>query len=352
MTQKPQFRGNDYREPGALQAWVSRRSEPALEPDLPIIDPHHHFWDDDARGRYLMPDLLEDIASGHHIIATVFVETTTHYRADGPEALRCIGEVEFVNGIAALSASGRFGNARLCAGIVGHANLRLGDEVQPVLEALIAAGNGRLRGIRHGLGWDDTGARAGNFKLKPKAPRYLALDPEFRRGFAHLRPLGLSFDASLLYTQLSDLVDLLRAYPDTTVILNHFGAVLGIPPHDNRDEVFKVWRTHMRGLAPFSNLHVKVGGLGMLRSGWDFHLRETPPTSEELAAAWRPYIETCIETFGVDRCMLESNFPPDKQSCGYGVLWNAMKRITQNCSAAEKAALYRDTAARVYRIAI
>jgi len=350
MAQPPEFRGNAYRDLAELKTWTKQRQEAALEPDLPIIDPHHHLWDDESRGRYLLPDLLEDVGTGHNIIATVFVETALMYRADGPAAMRPVGEVEFVNGVAAMSASGRYGKSRLCAGIVGNADLTLGDQVQPVLEALIAAGNGRLHGIRHSLGWDSGNARTGRTKLKSTAPRYLALDPIFRKGFARLQPLGLSFDASLLYTQLPDLVDLLHAFPDTSVILNHLGAILGIPPHDKRDEVFAIWRNYIRELAQFPNLSVKVGGLGMLRNGWDFHLRDIPPSSDELAAAWRPYVETCIEALGPARCMMESNFPPDKQSCGYGVLWNALKRITQGCSAAEKAALYRDTAARAYRL--
>jgi predicted TIM-barrel fold metal-dependent hydrolase len=255
-----------------------------------------------------------------------------------------------VNGVAAMSASGRYGKARLCAGIVGYADLTLGDAARPVLEGLIAAGNGRLRGVRFGVIWDTgNAAKMG----RRQVPRYQLLDPVFRKGFAHLQPLGLSFEAWLFHPQLSDLADLLRAFPNTTVILNHVGGLLGIPPHDgNRGEVFKIWHGHIRELAKFPNLTVKVGGLGMLYCGWDFHLRDVPPSSEELAAAWRPYVEACVEAFGPERCMMESNFPVDKQTCGYSVLWNALKRITKNASAAEKAALYRDTVARVYRLAV
>lgn len=344
------FRGNAYRTIDELNTWTRRLDEPALEPDLPILDPHHHVWDDE-RGRYLIHELAQDVlGTGHNIVATVFVEAGAMYRAPGPEAMKPVGEVEFVNGIAAMSASGHYGRTRLCAGIVGHADLMLGDAVQPVLEALIAAGNGRTRGIRHGLVWD-TG-NAAKFGRR-QVPRHQMLDPAFRKGFAHLRPLGLSFEAWLFHPQLADVADLMRAFPDANVILNHVGGLLGIPPHDgNREETFKVWRNAILQLARFPNLTVKVGGLGMLYCGWDFHLRENPPSSEDLAAAWRPYVETCIEAFGPERCMMESNFPVDKQSCGYGVLWNALKRITQGCSPAEKAALYRDTAARVYRIEV
>jgi predicted TIM-barrel fold metal-dependent hydrolase len=247
-----------------------------------------------------------------------------------------------------MSASGRYGKTQLCAGLVGHADLTLGDAVRPVLEQMIDAGNGRFRGIRHGVTWD-TG-NAARFGART-IPQHQLFDPPFRRGFAHLHALGLSFDAWQFYLQLPDLVDLLRVFPETNVILNHAGGMLGIPPHDGkRDEVFKIWRNNMRELAQFPGLSVKVGGLGMLYCGWDFHLRDVPPGSEELAAAWRPYVESCIEIFGPSRCMMESNFPVDKQSCGYGVLWNAFKRITHYHSDTEKAMLYKDTAARVYRL--
>jgi L-fuconolactonase len=344
------FAGNAYRHDLCeLNAWTKQRREAALEPELPIIDPHHHLWDR-KNSRYLIDELLEDTNTGHNIIATVFMECGSMYRADKPDEMKPVGEVEFVNGIAAMSASGRYGKSRLCAGIIGHADLRLGKRVVTVLEALIAAGNGRFRGIRHGVTWDTGNAAA--FGRNP-VPQHQVLDPAFQEGFACLHRLGLSFESWQFHPQLPDTVQLLRAAPETNVILNHVGGLLGIPPHDgNRDEVFKIWRNNMRELVQFPNLTVKVGGLGMLYCGFDFHLRDVPPSSEELANAWRPYVETCIELFGADRCMMESNFPVDKQSCGYGELWNALKRITQNCSAAEKAALYRDTAARVYRLVV
>jgi len=330
-----------------VNTWTKLRIEAPLEPDLPIIDSHHHVWND-QRGRYLMDDLLEDIYTGHNIVASVFVEAGKNmYRADGPDEMKAVGEVEFVNGVAAMCASDGYGKARLCAGIIGHANLMLGDKVKPVLEALAAAGNGRFCGIRHGV-TSDPGPAA-----RHSLPLHMMLDPAFRRGLAHLQPMGLTFDAWLFYTQLTDLMDLLRAFPDTTMVMNHVGGILGVPPHDGkREEIFAIWRGHMQKLAKFPNLNVKVGGLGMLRCGWDFHIKDMPPSSEEVAAAWRPYVETCIELFGPERCLMESNFPPDKQTCSYSVLWNAMKRITKNCSAAAKAAMYHDTAARIYRIKI
>jgi L-fuconolactonase len=343
-----EFRGHAYRTLAEATAWTQQYYEPVLEPDLPIIDPHHHVWDD-KRGRYLAHELAADVSSGHNIIATVFVEAGVMYRADGPPKLKPVGEVEFVNGIAAMGASGQYGKTRLCAGIVGHADLMLGSEAASVLDALTVAGNGRFKGIRHGTIWD-TG-EAAKFG-RHQVPRHLLLDATFRQGFAQLGPRDLSFEAWVFYPQLDDVADLACAFPDTRIVLNHCGGLLGIAPHTKREEVFETWSANIRKLGNIPNIHVKIGGLGMLYCNWDFHLDALPPSSQAVAATWRPYVETCIEAFGVDRSMLESNFPPDKQTCGYSVLWNAFKRITEKYSAAEKAALYRDTAARVYNLAV
>lgn len=343
-----EFRGNVHRKLDALKPWHAQLREPALEPELPIVDPHHHFYDEEI-GRYFFDDLREDIATGgHNIIATVYLEASTMYRAKGPVEERPIGEVEFVNGMAAMSASGHYGNTQICAGIIGHADLRRGDAVKPVLEKLIAAGNGRFRGIRHCTNWD-TGTAASFLPPSRQVPRHVMRSPAFRAGFACLHPLGLSFDSWLFYPQLPELLELVRAHPETNVIINHVGGVLGIPPHD-RGETFPVWRENLRAFQEFPNVTVKIGGFGMLYWDWDFHEREMPAGSAELAETWRPYAETVIGLFGPQRCMMESNFPVDKQTAGYGVIWNALKRITQNHSPAEKAALYRDTAARVYRL--
>ena len=207
MAACPEFRGNSHRTTDELKVWTAQRREAALEPDLPIVDPHHHVWDD-ARGRYLIHELTEDVGSGHNIVATVFIEAGAMHRADGPEADKPVNEVEFVNGIAAMSASGRYGKTKLCAGIIGHGDLMLGDSVRPVLEKLIAAGGGRLRGIRHGVCWDTgNAARFG----RRQVPQHQVLDPVFRKGFAHLQPLGLSFESWQFHPQLPDVADLLRA---------------------------------------------------------------------------------------------------------------------------------------------
>jgi L-fuconolactonase len=345
-----EYRGLSYRDDAALKAWLARKpAEAALEPDLPIIDPHHHFWDTPQRGRYLLPELLEDISGGHNIVATVFLECRSMYRKDGPAEMAPLGEVEFVNGIAAMSASGGYGPCRVAEAIIGHADLTRGARVREVLEAEIAVAGGRFRGIRHGVSWDSHEAIQ---KFATRAvPRHQLRDPKFREGFAVLAPLGLSFESWQYHPQLPDAIDLARAFPDTTIILNHVGGVLGVGPYaGHRPEILAAWQKDIAELAKCPNVTVKLGGLGMTSFGFDFPERDAPPSSEDLAAAWRPYIEACIEAFGVERAMFESNFPPDKQSCGYTELWNAFKRITAGASAAEKRALYSGTAARVYRM--
>lgn len=329
------------------QEWLSRWHEDILEPELPIVDPHHHLWD---RGgwRYLLDELLADLTSGHNILATVFVQCRSMQRADGPEELRPVGETEFVNGVAAMSASGGYGQTQICAGIVGHADLQLGARVRAVLEAHVRAGGGRFRGIRHIAAWDADAStmNPGN----PAPPRMLA-DSAFREGFAQLAPLNLSFDAWLYHPQIEELTDLARAFPDTRIVLNHVGGPLGIGVYaDRRDEVFTGWQHSISDLATCPNVHVKVGGLGMRINGFGFEQALEPPSSQALADAWRPYVETCVEAFGAGRCMFESNFPVDKGSYPYAAYWNACKRLAAGASADEKADLFSRTAARFYQI--
>ena len=349
MAEQYEFRGNSYRHAAALNRWIGRvRREQALEPDLPIIDPHHHLWDDD-RGPYLLRDILDDIGGGHNVRATVFIECRANYRADGPEAMRPVGEAEFVNGISAMSASGGYGPCRVAAAIIGHADLRLGETVQDVLEAEIAATGGRLRGIRWSIPYD--ASEVGKY-VSRHVPAGISKDATWRAGFSRLAKLGLTFEGWCYHPQIPELTDLARAFPDTTIILNHVGGVLGVGPYaSRRADVFAEWKRSINELAKCPNVVVKLGGLGMLIFGFDLHLQAAPPSSEVLARTWKSFIETCIEAFGVDRCMYESNFPVDKQSCDYTACWNAFKRISTGASAAEKQALFSGTAGRVYRVA-
>lgn len=327
--------------------WLDRWQEEIVEPELPIVDPHHHLWDRPG-WRYLLDDLLADLASGHNVVATVFIECHAMHRSDGPEAMRPVGETEFVNGIAAMSASGNYGPTRICAGIVGHADLRLGAAVEEVLEAHIRAGGGRFRGIRHIAAWDSDPLILNPANL---AVPGLLVDKAFREGFARLAPLGLSFDAWLYHPQLPEVIDLARAFPETQIVLNHVGGPLALGRFAGRqDEVFAVWREAVQALADCPNVVVKLGGLGMRIAAWGFERESEPPSSETLATAWRPYVETCVEAFGANRCMFESNFPVDKGLYNYAAYWNACKRLAQDASDDEKADLFRRTAARVYRI--
>ena len=349
---KGAYRGLAYRNDSDLKTWLAKRPpEKALEPELPIIDPHHHFWDTPQRGRYFLPELLADIGGGHNIVSTVFLECQSMYRKDGRREMAPVGEVEFVNGISAMSASGTYGPCRVAEAIIGHADLTLGARVRDVLEAQLKAGGGRFRGIRYGVSSD--GSAAISKFVSRVVPPHLVREPKFREGFAQLTGLGLSFESWQYHPQLPDAIDLARAYPDTTIILNHVGGVLGVGPYSgHRREILGGWRKDIGELAKCPNVNVKLGGIGMTSFGFDFHERDVPASSAELAEAWRQYVEPCIEAFGINRCMFESNFPPDKQSCGYTELWNAFKRITAGASAAEKTALYSGTAARVYRLIV
>ena len=329
------------------QAWLDRRKEPILEPGLPIIDPHHHLWDRPG-WRYLLDELLADTNSGHNIVATVFVQARAMHRETGPVEMRPVGETEFINGVAAMSASGIYGKTRVGAGIVGNADLALGGRVEPVLAAHIRAGGDRFRGIRHITAWD-ADASVRNPAHNP--PPGLLADKSFREGFAVLGRLGLSFDAWLYHPQIDELTDLARAFPDTKIVLNHVGGPIGIGAYGGKHkEVFPGWATSIKALAACPNVFVKVGGLGMRIGGFGFHEQAEPPSSETLVATWRPYFETCIEAFGSSRSMFESNFPVDKGSYSYPVFWNACKILTGGASNADRADLFAMTAARFYKL--
>jgi len=328
--------------------WLNRRTEDILEPSLSIIDPHHHLLQQWG-SPYLLDALLEDMNSGHNIVATVYVECHQMYRASGPEALRPVGETEFANGIAAMSASGGYGPTKVCAGIVGFADLRNRGYTREILEAHIRAGGGRFRGIRQVTPHDSDAALVSAYPQ----PVARMSDDAFRDGFACLEPLNLSFDAWLYHHQLDELVALARAFPGTPICLNHIGGPLGIRSYQGKQEdVFSAWSKGIRELAACPNVVVKLGGMGMLSFGWAFHTKAEPPSSQELAGVWKPYVETCIEAFGASRCMFESNFPVDKGAFSYAIFWNACKLLAKKASSGEKAALFHGTAAHFYRLEV
>ena len=345
--------------------------EPIIEPELPIVDAHHHLFflpeatlvaleGDDSiysrsiapllrqHARYLFDEFCSDTRAGHNVRASVFVECHAMYRVDGPEAMQSVGEVEFANGVAAMAASGLFGDVRVCAGIVGSVDLRLGGHVEEILRAHIQAGGGRYRGVRWAGAYHDEDSRiAGADNGTP----HLLLDSKFREGYAQLAPLGLSFDVFLLEPQIPDLIDLACAIPETQIVLNHVGGPLGVGRYaGQREERFSLWSRHIKALSRCTNVAVKLGGLGLPFGGFNSYRASPPYNSEQLAGEWRPYIEACIEAFGVDRCMFESNFPVDAAVGTYRVLWNAFKRLLAGASRVEKTALFSGTATRIYRL--
>jgi predicted TIM-barrel fold metal-dependent hydrolase len=344
-------------------------AEPILAPDLPIVDPHHHLWDRRAlvsqmpppqhgfdhvlrrAPRYLADELLADMNAGHDVTATVFLECGSMYRAEGPQELKSLGETEFVNGIAAMGASGTYGDKRPCAAIIGNVSLALGARAGDILDQHVAVSGGRFRGIRNSASYDpDPNVLGARWRAMQPG---VYLGAAFREGFAQLAPRNLSFDAWMLEPQLPDLIDLARAFESTRVVLDHVGTPLGIASYSGkRQERFPIWRENIRALAKSPNVFVKLGGLAMPFCGFASFMSDRPAPSEQLAAEWRPYIETCIEAFGPERCMFESNFPVDALSCDYATLWNAFKRIAANYSAAEKTALFSGTAANFYRLAL
>ena len=312
--------------------WLASREEQALAPALPIVDSHHHLYDRPG-SRYLLDDLLRDLHGGHNVRATVIVQARSMLRAGVPPHLQPLGETEFANGVAAMSASGLYGDTRVCAGIVGYADLTLGDAIRPVLERHIAVASGpieqggRFRGVRQSLTWD-----ADASLMNPAYPisQHMMDSREFRAGFAHLAPLGLTFEGWVFFTQLRQLVGLARAFPQTPMVLNHCGGVIGIANYTGRtEEVFREWKTGMAELARCQHVMVKLSGLGMRLGGFGFECGDRAPSSSQLANAWRPWVETCIELFGPSRCMFGSNFPVDKGSYSYSIGLNALQRLVE-----------------------
>ena len=334
--------------------WLNLTREPAIEPELPIIDPHHHLWDrSQLADRYMLEELIEDTRD-HNVRQTVFVECSAMYRADGPEEFRVVGETEFVQGVAAMSASGAYGEMRAATGIVGSANLCLGERVAAVLEAQIAASPQRFRGIRQRAAWGDSSyirALGGWPSMPANLPTRILMDSDFRKGYAQLRTYGLSFEGWVFHTHIDDLTDLAKAFPDTTIIFNHLGGPIGVESYaGRRDEVFAAWKLSVAELAKCPNVFAKLGGLQMIVNGYDWHKRDKPPTSDQLLETNRDWYNYAIDQFGPDRCMFESNFPVDKLSSSYTVLWNQFKKLTKNFSKDERADMFHDTAMRVYRL--
>ncbi len=324
--------------------WLASLSEEVLEPELPIIDPHHHLWVRNGY-TYLMPELAADLASGHNIVATVFAECHSMYRLFGPEEERSLGETEFVRGQAAMSASGEFGNSRACDVMFGNIDLTLGASVEPLLEQHIEASGGRFRGVRLSSGWHEDD-RINNVANSAG----VLLDPRVGEAVDVINDMGLSLDCWLYHTQLDEFAQLMDAHPGLISILNHVGSpILGGPYRDRTNEVYEQWRAGIVQLSKRENVYIKLGAMPIRMPSYDGD-RTSPPGSLEVADAWRPWIEPCIEYFGTGRSMYESNFPVQKRWCSYQVCWNAFKRISVGASLSEKTDLFAGAAARAYRM--
>jgi len=324
-------------------AWLALNSEEVLEPDLEIVDPHHHLWVRDGQ-TFLLEQLQRDTASGHRVTKTVFIEASWNYRSDGPEHLRSLGETEAAAAAAEHSARG---GSRI-AGIVPFVDLTSGWLLDEALDAHTAAARGLLRGVRHATAFDrDPAVR----RAHTRPPEGLMGAEGFRDGVKALAARGLSFDAWLYHRQIPELTQLARAVPQCTIVLDHLGGMLGIGPYaGRRDEIVAQWKIDLAELATCPNVNVKLGGIGMVMFGLGFEQRPVPPSSDDLVRAWGEQIAYAIEQFGVDRCMFESNFPVDRQSCSYRTLWNAFKKMASGASDDEKRALFCGTATRVYRL--
>ena len=333
-----------------MPAWQRAAAEAPIRPELPVIDAHHHFWGDGpaalAYGRALPQDMAAMMAaSGHRITATVFIECRMGYRVDGPEALRCVGETETVDAALRAADARGPGAIRLGAAIMGFAELLAGDSVAGVLEAHVAASPDRFRGIRYVTSSDPDEPYVGTEHQGALAA------PALRDALGWLERMGLIFETWCLHTQIDRILSLADAFPGLTLVVDHLATPIRIGRYaQRRQDALAEWEAGIAAAAKRPNIILKLGGLGMAVAGYGWDRRDTPPCSRELADAYRPYVRHAVEAFSPARCMFESNFPVDGVSYGYGTLWNAFKRLTGDMSAAEQDALFRATAARVYRI--
>ena len=333
-------------QPGT-QEWLDQVVEPIVDPDRKIVDPHHHLWPPGGALPYGVDELVADLTSGHDVIATVFVECRAAYRTDGPDHLQPVGETEFV-AASAEEISEHHPGAPTIGGIVAHADLAELDVLDEVLDAHTDAAGGRFRGIRDALchAIDPDG-----LTIPGRAPADRASDPAFHNGVRRLGERGLTYDTWQYHYQVSELTALARVADETVIVCDHFSTPLGVGRFaGQRDEIFTQWRRDIAELAACPNVVAKLGGMAMPDNGFGWHTAERPPTSDEFVAAQADYYHHAIEVFGPHRCMFESNFPVDRLSLSYPVLWNALKKIAERYSDDEQDDMFSGTATRVYRL--
>jgi L-fuconolactonase len=327
-------------------AWLALTHEDAVDPGIAIVDAHYHLLG--GPGEYGPEQFVDDVRrSGHRVVRSVHAESGQPYRTEGPEERRPIGETEWAAQCA--QRVEELGGPPI-VGIVAHADLRRDDASDIVTEHAEAA-RGLLRGIRQTASHDPTGSIT--VVAAGMAPAGLLADEDLRRGVRALGAMGLAFDTWIYYHQLPELLELAAAAPDTTIILDHMGGPVGVAAYKNRrDEILGEWRQGMEALAGSPNVVVKIGGIGMPLMGLRWHTAERPPTSDDIVTAWGDPVRFVLEQFGPGRCMFESNFPVDRRSCGYGVLWNAFKKMSSDLSASERGELFSGTASRVYKLPV
>lgn len=342
----PESRRYWTRQMGARRDWWDQRIEPALAPDLEVVDTHLHLWEErdfpDPTGgtplrmsRYLPQDFD---AGGHRVVQIVYVECGSRYYLDGPEALRAVGESAF-----AAEMRDRFAAqaAAELAACIAYADLR-SALLEQIIDAHQSASAGLLRGIRQSAArLEDPEARL----LAGAAEPGLYRDPAFRRGLAMLAERGLTFDAFVFHHQLGEVADLARAVPSATIVLNHLGGPVG---YDGPGAIPGGWL--IDAVADCPNIVMKLGGVASLVTGYDAAGASMPPSSEDFVRDRGVLFEHAIERFGPERCMFESNFPVDSTSISYGTLWNAYKRIASEYDPGARDRLLSGTARAIYRL--
>ena len=325
--------------------WIQLGEETPVDPNLRIVDPHHHLWD---RGgsRYLAEELHEDTSKGHNVTNTVFVECKAEYRRNSQERFQSLGETEFVAKEA--ERLEEFSETKI-SGIVGFVDLGLGEELEEVLVAHDRSSSGLMRGVRHATAWSDDP----EISIAHTKPTKGVMGSKlFLKGVSKLSEFNFSFDAWLYFNQLPELLYLARVTPETNIVINHLAAPLKIGKWaETPQEVDEIWRSNLQELANCENVYLKIGGIGMDNYFANDWVNQTkPPTSDEVASVWKEKILWCIELFGTHRCMFESNYPVDRQTLPYSVIWNCFQKVTDSFTESEKSDLFSSTACTVYRI--
>jgi predicted TIM-barrel fold metal-dependent hydrolase len=324
--------------------WLAQVTETPIDPDRDIVDPHHHLWPQPDM-HYNLDQLWSDTDAGHAVSQTIFMECGAAYRPNGPEHLRPVGETEFV--VAAAKQSACESDKATIAGIIAHADLTH-PELDQILDAQLEASDGLLRGIRHAGAHDEDPSV---LAIPGRAPKDLYKNEAFRQGVIRLGERGLTYDTWHYHHQNQDFLSLAAAIPGTTMILDHFGTPLGVGRFAGKhDEIFPSWKDDIAAIANCPNVHAKLGGLAMPDNGFGWMGRDKPPTSDEFVTAQARYYDHAIACFGADRCMFESNFPVDRLSISYGVLWNGLKKIAVKYDEVDQAAMFSGTARRIYNL--